>query len=813
MRKPELLAPAGGEEALAAAVENGADAVYLGGPMLNARSSAQNFNYSQMESGIKYAHLRGCRVLVTVNTLTADSEIKAALNYLADLEQMGADAIIIQDLGLACLARKYLPQLPLHASTQMTTHNLEGVRYLQKMGLKRIVLAREMSLQQIKHIHQQTGAELEVFIHGALCVGYSGQCLFSSLIGGRSGNRGRCAQPCRMAYQLLDGRGKELKTPGSYLLSTRDLNLSAFLPELIAAGIASFKIEGRMKRPEYVATVVRHYRRLLDLALSNQPFQAEPETERELAQIFNRDFSTGYFFGKPGRDLMSYQRPNNRGVKIGRIKSLGHNAGVEIALEGNLALGDGLEVWVSEGGRLGFEVKQITLDKKAVSEAPAGSTVFLPVPGRVRLGDRIFKTHDARLIAKAQASYAHPTKIPLQFKVQAALDQPLNLQVRDELGNQVEITGQIMGQKALKQPLDQKYLSKQLGRLGNTPYFLADLQADLQGSVIYPASHLNDLRRQALESLEKQRLPLPPARPEIKLAPAQAPQRAKLPTQLAVAVSHPEAVRAAAQNGADLIYLDGNFKGFKPEFWLEAQAIGRRYNLEIIPALPRISSDSDLEVLKKEWQFWKQQGFTPQSLLVGNLGAGQAARTFWPQAKLISDWGFNVFNAYTAEALVGEYARLTLSPELTSSQIQALAHFPVEIIVQGALEMLISEYCLPGSVLGGLTAQNSCSAPCQKQNFALKDRLGAVFPLKTDRFCRMHLYNSHTLALVEETAVLQKWGVAALRLEARTESPIWVAKVTRIYRQALEGKAISKNELEKLNSLTKGHFYRGVLQA
>ncbi|MCQ2559166.1 MAG: U32 family peptidase, partial [Clostridia bacterium] len=558
--------------------------------------------------------------------------------------------------------------------------------------------------------------------------------------------------------------------------------------------------------------VVRHYRQLLDLALSGQPYKVEPEAERELAQIFNRDFSTGYFFGKPGQDLMSYQRPNNRGLKIGRVKSLGHSAGVEIALEGDLALGDGLEVWVSEGGRLGFEVSQIILGKKSVSQAQAGQSVYIPIQGRVRLGDRIFKTNDAHLISKAQASYAQPSRIPLQFTVQAGLDQPLILQVQDELGNKIQVTGQIMGQKALKRPLDQEYLSKQLGRLGNTPYFLADLQAEIQGSVIYPASHLNDLRRQALEKLEDERLPLPPPGREITIKPAQSPSRSTSPTLLAVAVSHPEAVRAACQNGANLVYLDGYFRGFKPEFWLESQKIGQQYQVEIIPALPRITSDEDLELLKQDWQFWFKQGFRPSSLLIGNLGAGQAARQFWPQAKLISDWGFNIFNAYTAEALAGEYARLTLSPELTGQQIQALAQLPAEVIVQGALEMLISEYCLPGSALGGLTAQTPCSAPCQKQSFGLKDRLGAVFPLKTDRFCRMHLYNSRTLALIEETAALQSWGIAAIRIEARTESPGWTAKTTRLYRQALDGKTVTKAELEKLNGLTKGHFYRGVLE-
>ncbi|MEW5897967.1 MAG: peptidase U32 family protein, partial [Bacillota bacterium] len=353
--KPELLAPAGSWEALVAAVQNGADAVYLGGRSFNARQSAANFDDAELARAIEYAHVRGVKVYVTVNTLVAEEELEQAARFLFFLARAGADAAILQDLGLAALAREVVPELPLHASTQMTVHNSPAVAHLRRLGFQRVILARELHLAEVQRIKEETGAGVEVFIHGALCVCYSGQCLFSSLVGGRSGNRGRCAQPCRLPYTLVDGHGRPLADPGrvgEYLLSPRDLNVSRHLPALIQAGVDAFKIEGRLKRPEYVATVVRVYRQLLDraAALGPEKFFVAPEEAKDLAQIFNREFTAGYLFGRQGKLLMSFRRPNNRGVFLGRVRRR-ENGWLQVVLEDGLNVGDGLEVWVTEGGR------------------------------------------------------------------------------------------------------------------------------------------------------------------------------------------------------------------------------------------------------------------------------------------------------------------------------------------------------------------------------------------------------------------------------------------------------------------------------
>src|SRR5665647_2101696 len=311
---PELPAPAGGMEALIAAVENGADAVYLGARAFSARGYASNFSNEELEEAIDYAHLRGVKVYVTVNTLLKDGEVESAFKLLRCLREIGVDAIIIQDLGLISLAGKYLPDLPLHASTQMTLHNSAGVEFVNKLGIERVVLSRESSLEDIKRIREKSRIEIEIFIHGALCISYSGQCLLSSLIGGRSGNRGYCAQPCRKKYRLYC-EGKSIKKSGDYLLSPRDLNISSGLGALIEAGIESFKIEGRMKRPEYVAGVVRIYRRLIDRYVENPAGYAVSEEEQEtLTQLFNRGFTQGYFFDNPRGELMNRENPHNRGV-------------------------------------------------------------------------------------------------------------------------------------------------------------------------------------------------------------------------------------------------------------------------------------------------------------------------------------------------------------------------------------------------------------------------------------------------------------------------------------------------------------------
>lgn len=511
--KPEVLAPVGGWEALLAAVENGADAVYLGGKQFSARQSADNFDREEMLRAVEYVHLRGAKLYVTVNTLLDDRELEAGLDYLRFLYEAGADAVILQDLGLTRLARRALPELELHASTQMTAHNAAGVEFLREQGFHRVVLSREVSLDNIRLIGRQSPAELEVFIHGALCVCYSGQCLMSSLIGGRSGNRGRCAQPCRLQYTLVDEKGQSLGDEGlgNHLLSPRDLNSIEFLPDLVRAGICSFKIEGRMKRPEYVATVTRVYREALDRCLANpENYQVTEEELHDLRQIFNRDFTPGYFFGNPGRDLMSYKRPNNRGLKLGRVSGYDPRQGTaELLLEDKLRVEDGLEVWVTQGGRQGLTVHRMTVAGKPVESAGPGEKAVLEVPVRMSVGDRVFKTLDAELMERARKSFEapkHGRKIPLTVRVEARLGKPLEVVLIDSQGNRGNGQTAFLAEPARTRALTPEAVLKQVDRMGNTPWMVGNFEAVLDDNIMVPVSEINEARRMAVEKLEQARL-------------------------------------------------------------------------------------------------------------------------------------------------------------------------------------------------------------------------------------------------------------------------------------------------------------------
>ncbi len=847
MGKPELLAPAGSWEALVAAVQNGADAVYLGGKLLNARQSAANFNDEELARAVEYAHVRGVKVYVTVNTLVADEELEEAARFLFFIRNAGADAAILQDLGLAALARAVVPDLPLHASTQMTVHNSPAVEHLLKMGLKRFILARELSLGEIKKIKEETGAEVEVFIHGALCVCYSGQCLFSSMVGGRSGNRGRCAQPCRLPYALVDERGWPLADParvGEYILSPRDLNTSQNLPDLLQAGVDAFKIEGRMKRPEYVAVVTRVYRRLIDrtAALGVQNFYVEPEEAQDLAQIFNREFTTGYLYGRPGKEMMSYLRPNNRGVFLGRVR---RNEGgyLQVALEGRLNVGDGLEVWVTQGGRDGFEVKEIISNGKRVVSAPPGQTVKLAYRGPARTGDRIFKTHDRELVERARATFASPRearKIPVRVSVRGRVGEPLFIFLQDEEKNTGEGRTRAVGRAAEKRPLTAEFLYEQVDRLGNTPFSIAEFDCRLQGEVIYPVGEINEARRQAVSALSAARARA--ARPELEdpevfarrlvkalekeKRPEPLPGRARPAPAgspggsyplLAVFAGDLDSLRAAAEAGADLVYFGGEAFRFPPAAREELHAgflFCRRRGVQFVLATPRIIKDGELPAvleLCKEVMSWPADG-----LLVGNLGLLEKIRKLG--VPFYADYPFNVFNSRTFDYLQAMGAvQVMLSYELTREQIKkiaARAAVSVEVLVHGDVELMVSEYCAVGSILGGLAPAKKCPRSCRERRCYLKDRLGVLFPVEVDKFCRMHIFNSRELCLLDHLRLVAETGAGVFRIDARRRGPEYVFHVTRAYRQALErgGEGPGKETIARFltEETTTGHFFRGV---
>lgn len=874
--KPELLAPVGSWEALVAAVQNGADALYLGGKAFSARQYADNFDRAELLRAVEYAHVRGVRVFVTVNTLVADQELRELMDYLRYLYEIGVDAVIVQDLGVIRLVHRLLPGLTLHASTQMTVHNAAGVRMMQELGIQRTVLSRELSLKDIIAIKQATGAELEVFVHGALCICYSGQCLMSSLIGGRSGNRGRCAQPCRLDYTLVNEKGAPLASAekiGSHLLSPRDLNLIRHLPEFVAAGVDSLKIEGRMKRPEYVATVVRIYRRALDHALAavqdgagtGLPGEtAAPvvtaEEEKQLAQIFNRDFTTAYFSGRPGRDMMSYKRPNNRGIKLGRVSRFIREKGMmEIQLEEVLRLGDGIEIWVTEGGRKGAEVSKIILDGRPVEEAGPGSRVLVPAEGRMRAGDRVFKTHDAALIRGARQTFTSPQetkKIPLYFRVSAAIGGRLHMMVRDEAGREIAAAGTVTLEKAEKKPLTEEILLNQLDRLGNTPFAVDGLVAQIEPGVMVPLSEINELRRQVIAGLEEQRVAEKRPNPLddadfirglddvlgydlLAATPGKRPavygQPRPVSMVLSVAVGSLEAVKQAAKKGADVIYYGGNIFN---DSHSAGRSAGRIQDLaddvrkalkiclesdsSLVVRTPRIIQEEDLPPVMELLELAQAKEL---GVLTGNLGILKIAKEMGIN-RVLADFPLNIFNTQALLWLKEQgVTRATLSPELTLEQIRGMAGqglLPAEALVHGAVPMMVSEHCVLGSVLGEAGEDRPCRGACTGHACGLKDRMGIIFPLRTDRFCRTHLYNARELCLLEHIKPLCQAGINTLRVELEINDADYTALVVGSYRTELDKYLQNPDDyrppsedhrlLRALHGVyTKGHYYRGVL--
>ena len=828
----ELLAPAGSRESLAAAVESGADAVYLAGNMFGARAYASNFDEEGLREAIHFAHLRGVHVHVTVNTIVDDTELPRLADYLRFLYEAGADALLIQDLGVARLARAIVPDMPLHASTQMTVHNLEGVLALQDLGFSRVVLSRELSLKDIRYICSNCDVEIETFMHGALCVCYSGQCLMSSMIGGRSGNRGRCAQPCRLPYALVDAEGKELlgDRAGQYLLSPKDFNTIDVLPELIEAGVASLKIEGRMKRPEYVATVVRTYREALDRCLSGEGYYVTAKERNDLTQIFNRDFTTAYLKSRPGRHMMSDRRPNNRGLLIGRVTFYDREKRlVTVKLSGNLALGDEVDFWVKVGGRVTASVKKL-LNKQGqeISRGNADDEVIFSVPSAVRVHDRVFKVYDAALMEAAKRVYAAGApvrRIPVSVRAAAAVGRPFSIHMEDADGNTADAETGFIGEEAKKRPLSEEVIRKQIDRMGSSIFSLKELSVDIQGNVMVPMSEINDARRKAVMELERQRLAAFERLPLPKGADIPSPgkdgdgkQVGK--SRLIVSVDTLEKVKKALEAGADGILFGG--ESYAHEFlsakhYREAWELVRGAGRQIFFQTPRIVLQCHAKGLEQLLESFGE--FLPDEIYVHNIGTLALVERL-TEIPVHADYSLISYNHLTLDFLKERgVAGATLSPELTWQQVGDLARkssLPLECIVHGNLELMVSEYCVTGSFLGNV-GDKPCSQPCKAGRYFLRDRKGILFPLAMDQFCHMHVLNGKTLSMLPYANRFGDAGIQRIRLEGKLESAEGLARLVSAYRRAME---YSDEQMEaqegKLHeiegdNITRGHYFRGVM--
>ncbi len=828
-KKVELLAPAGSMESLIAAVENGANSVYLGGKIFSARQYANNFNEEQMQEAVKYCHLRDVKIYVAVNTLIKNNELKEVIDYVYKLYGFGVDAVIVQDLGLIYMLNRILPDIEIHGSTQMAVHNLSGAEFLYSQGIKRVVLARETNIKDIEYIKNYSDIELEVFVHGALCVSFSGQCLMSSLIGGRSGNRGRCAQPCRLEYELTDLKGKKVynKDKGNYLLSPRDLNTIDYIPELIKSGIKSFKFEGRMKRPEYVATVIKIYKNAINRYYENpKDYKVYQDEKRELEQIFNRNFTHGHIMGASGISLMSYKRPNNRGIYLGRIKDIPKDNLVLIKIESDIAVGDGVEFWVTKGGRKGVKIEKIIENNKFVKNAKSGSLVYFNTLQGVKKGDRVFKTHDEKLINEAKKSYTFPieSEISVNAKINAIIGEPLKLILSDYSGNEAEVISEYIIEKAFNKPTTKEMVWKQLGRMGNTNFELKDLTFNSNDKVMIPLSELNNIRRKAVNDLEKlilKRFKINRIDKNLfinkrdELINENTKNKNSKKPKLSVHVGDYESFNAALETDVDEIYLMSEpFRGKNISNELLNTAIlkAKDRNKKIIISLPRFF------FMKEEKHFLNSLerilSYKPDGVLVGNLGVLKAVRQLAPSLEIYGDYWLNILNNLSVRYLkeLG-VKKVAISPELKIEEIKKYnLNTTIECIIHGSIPVMTSKYCVVSSVLNTTT---KCQEECTKTKFALRDRKNYLFPIETDKYCRMYVFNSRELCLIENINELLLTGIKNLRLELIRESPQKINKLIKMYSEAIhypEKANIFKNDINKIYSqgITKGHYFRGV---
>lgn len=667
---PELLAPAGGMSQLAAAVENGADAVYLGGPLFNARIHADNFTEEELAAALDYAHVRGVKLHVTLNTLLTDEELLPALEYAARLYQKGVDALIVQDLGLAHLLRQYIPKLPLHLSTQGSVYNLSGVKKAKKLGFARVVLARELSLSEIRAITERTDCEIEVFVHGALCVCYSGQCQMSRLLGGgnRSGNRGLCAQPCRLPY-------KDEKGAAGCILSPKDLCALDLLCELAQAGVASFKIEGRMKSAEYVAAVTAIYRKYLDLYAGQGTFSVSEEDRNILLRVFNRGgFTEGYLKGTPGKELLSGSLPKHQGVFAGVVagKVSGTHL-VDLKPFAPLELGDGVEI----------RSKKLVGNIITYREERKGGILRVgDIKGSVREGDHVYKITDAALMRNLRKSYEeggpqgirHRRTVPVHMRLQVRIGRPPFLAIWDETSGATVCDEKNPVEKARTQPLKKEIAEKQLRKTGGTPFHADSIDLDLEDGCALPLSVLNNLRRKALRVLEqekrkagkKQAVSLPRT---LSFLPAQTERRIAFYFYRGVSFQRfdlSKARRLSAERCLPLrIYLP-------LRFFMENRLFEQ--GEEFVPYILNISKGRlDLYIetnFKTIVQSTKKSGVS-----IGNLGwIDEFTAAGVP---VYADYGLNLYNRKAIEAAV----QMGLEPTAMSHEQQTMENGPIPLMI------------------------------------------------------------------------------------------------------------------------------------
>ncbi|BAZ08102.1 U32 family peptidase [Calothrix sp. NIES-3974] len=804
LTRPELLAPAGNWECAKAAVENGADAIYFGLDQFNARMRAENFTEKDLPELMTYLHGRGVKGYVTLNTLVFPQELREAERYLRSIISAGVDAVIVQDIGICRLIRHLSPDFPIHASTQMTITSAVGVEFAQELGCNLVVLARECSLREINKIQSQMayrGASLplEVFVHGALCVAYSGQCLTSEALGGRSANRGECAQACRMPYELVvDGEVVDLGDK-KYLLSPQDLAGLSVLPELVKSGVSCLKIEGRLKTPEYVANVTKVYRQGLDRVMESMEQREVEKADLEnlgdstedtykLEMAFSRGLYTGWFAGINNQELVHGRFGKKRGVYLGTVTRIGKEE-VALRLVAPLKAGDGVVFDCGhpeakeEGGRV-YRVEH--RGKETVISFGGGSINWR----RIHIGDRIWKTSDPELDKKIRQSFEGDVpkfQRPLDLEVHGTEGEKLVAIARDRLGHMAVVESDILLASAHHKPLTTAKLKEQFGRLGNTPFQLGDFQNHLQGDVIIPVSELNRIRRELVSQITTQR---------------QKPQRFTIHEQASLQDILPPSTQTDISQSVNLIVLVRNLPQLQATLNAGIETIyceftdPRQYREAVQMVRDRQSPDPSIFVapprITKPGENWILHQVR-QSDADGYLVRNYDHLRFFAEDRCIGDFSLNVANPLTADYLKHRFGleRLTASYDLNINQLEDLfrtspPHW-YEVTIHQHMPMFHMEHCVFCAFLSPGKDFRDCGRPCERYEVKLRDRVGSEHVLHADLGCRNTVFNSTAQTGAEHLQYLVTLGLRHLRIEFLDESPTQVQQVIRNYQQLIAG--------------------------
>jgi putative protease len=813
--KPELLAPAGDRTCLIAAVENGADAVYFGLQRHNARARATNFDGADLPEVIAQLHRRGVRGYVTLNTLAFPRELPELEETIRHLVEANVDAVIVQDVGLTRLIRAITADLEIHASTQMSVTSAEGVRLARELGCTRVILARELSLDEIARLKKTAELPVEVFVHGALCVAYSGQCLTSEALGGRSANRGECAQACRMPYQIVcDGTVHDLGNI-QYLLSPQDLAAFDLIPRLVELGVASLKIEGRLKTPEYVANITQHYRRALDAAWEGRPVDFTPRDVQEMELSFSRGFSHGFLDGNNHKVLVRGDHAKKRGIFLGKIAAV-TRAGVKLDRAAPVKNGDGL-VFDGDDARgipeQGGRVYEVIADRAGATELRFGHHDL--DLHQLHPGQRVWKTDDPELTRRLRRTFEGPPQrtVALDVEVSAVAGSPLRLVGRTATGLTGAVTADTPLAHAEHQAATVELFREQLGRLGGTVYHLGVVHATIEGDPLVPKSVLNALRRDLVARLEEaaargvRRIaadgPVLPALRASLVETSELEDRTT-PPALAVLCRTTGQVDAALDAGITTVYLDyQDVKGYGP-----AVALARRGGAAVYIATPRIEKPGEANL----FGYLIKQG--ADGLLVRNAGGLFACAQ--RGVPFVADFSLNAANELSVALFKERGAlRVAASYDLSFDQLDdLLGAVPpswLEVVIHQQIPMFHMEHCVFCAFLSPGTDKTNCGRPCDHHDVKLLDRVGKQHPLKADVGCRNTLYNAVPQTAAEFLPRLLSRGVRHLRIEFLDDDPASVGRILGLYKEALAGRRDARNLWQELKATNQYGVTRGQL--